>query len=367
MLVLQVIARVNLGGTAKYLFTLSEELPKLGIKTVIATGQVQAGEIEDPGLKKVKYIRVPNLGRKLNLLNDIKASKQLRKIIIELKPDVIHTHTFKAGLLIRLQRNKLEQLLGRKIKFVHTFHGHLLYGYFSNISIFVISLIERILARFSDRLISSGEIVRDELLVRKIGRLSKFIVIRPGIPLPVFEERDIARSRFSISHEEVVVGWLGRMEKIKRPDRLIKIAKSHPEAKFLVGGSGSEFERTKTDAPKNIIFAGWSTPEVVWGASDIALLTSDNEAQPISLIEAGLAGIPSISTSVGSVAEVIHNGETGFICSSETDLDKRLSEVIGSIELREKLGRAAKNEMLSKFGLEQFIARHNEVYEKLVI
>ena len=84
MLVLQVIARVNLGGTAKYLFTLSEELPKLGIKTVIATGQVQAGEIEDPGLKKVNYIRVPNLGRKVNLLNDIKASMQLRKIIIEL-------------------------------------------------------------------------------------------------------------------------------------------------------------------------------------------------------------------------------------------------------------------------------------------
>ena len=84
MLVLQVIARVNLGGTAKYLVTLSEELPKSGIKTAIATGRVQAGEIEDPGLKKVKYICVPNLGLKLNLLNDIKASMQLRKTIIEL-------------------------------------------------------------------------------------------------------------------------------------------------------------------------------------------------------------------------------------------------------------------------------------------
>lgn len=361
---MQIMTRVNSGGTARWLENLSLGLQAEGHDVIILAGEVAGNEIEDKFFAESDGIRIPGLGRSISPLDDIRAFIALRKTLKRLSPDVINTHTSKAGVLGRLAALSLGK---ERPRIIHTFHGHLLYGYFSNISIFVISLIERILARFSDRLISSGEIVRDELLVRKIGRLSKFIVIRPGIPLPVFEERDIARSRFSISHEEVVVGWLGRMEKIKRPDRLIKIAKSHPEAKFLVGGSGSEFERTKTDAPKNIIFAGWSTPEVVWGASDIALLTSDNEAQPISLIEAGLAGIPSISTSVGSVAEVIHNGETGFICSSETDLDKRLSEVIGSIELREKLGRAAKNEMLSKFGLEQFIARHNEVYEKLVI
>ena len=93
MLVLQVIARVNLGGTAKYLFTLSEQLPKLGIKTIIATGDVQSGEIEDPGLKKVDYLRVVKLWRKINLINDFKASLNLRRIILKVSPDVIHTHT----------------------------------------------------------------------------------------------------------------------------------------------------------------------------------------------------------------------------------------------------------------------------------
>ena len=364
MKIVQIMTRVNSGGTARWLENLTLGLQAEGHDVIILAGEVAENEIEDKFFTESDGIRIPGLGRSISPLDDIRAFMTLRKTLKRLSPDVINTHTSKAGVLGRLAALSLGK---KRPRIVHTFHGHLLYGYFSNVSIFVISLIERILARFSDRLISSGEIVRDELLVRKIGRLSKFIVIRPGIPLPVFEERDIARSRFSISHEEVVVGWLGRMEKIKRPDRLIKIAKSHPEAKFLVGGSGSEFERTKTDAPKNIIFAGWSTPEVVWGASDIALLTSDNEAQPISLIEAGLAGIPSVSTSVGSVGEVIHNGKTGFICNSETDLDKRLSEVIGSTEMREKLGRAAKIEMLSKFGLELFIALHNEVYEKLVI
>jgi len=361
--IVQIMTRVNSGGTARWLENLTLGLQAEGHDVIILAGEVASNEIEDKFFAESNGIRVPGLGRSISPLDDIRAFVTLRKILRELNPDLINTHTSKAGVLGRLAALSLGT---KRPKIVHTFHGHLLYGYFSNISIFVISLIERILARFSDRLISSGEKVRDELLVRKIGQHNQFIVIRPGIPLPVFEERNIARSRFSISHDEVVVGWLGRMEKIKRPDRLINIAKSHPGAKFLVGGSGSELERTKTGAPKNLIFAGWSTPEIVWGASDIALLTSDNEAQPISLIEAGLAGIPSISTSVGSVAEVIHDGQTGFICNSDSDLDNQLNDLINSDELREKLGRTAKNEMLAKFGLQQFIYRHIEVYEKLV-
>ena len=119
MLVLQVIARVNLGGTAKYLFTLSEQLPKIGIKTIIVTGHVQGDEIEDPGLKKVDHIHVENLARKINIVQDIKAALNLRRVLIDLQPDVIHTHTFKAGLLVRIQRHKLEQILDKKIMFIH--------------------------------------------------------------------------------------------------------------------------------------------------------------------------------------------------------------------------------------------------------
>jgi hypothetical protein len=125
MVVLHIIARLNLGGTAKYLITLNNGLNKADIESLVATGYVQTGEIEDPDAKKLKPIRVKNLGRKISLKNDLKAAKEVREAISRIKPDIIHTHTFKAGLLVRAQRNRIEEGLGKKLKFVHTFHGHL--------------------------------------------------------------------------------------------------------------------------------------------------------------------------------------------------------------------------------------------------
>ena len=107
MVVLQVIARMNLGGTSKYILKLSEELEVIGIKSPIATGYVQNSEIEDPDLKKVKLIRIKHLGRKISSINDLKAMIELRKVILQVRPDVIHTHTFKAGFIARIQRNKI--------------------------------------------------------------------------------------------------------------------------------------------------------------------------------------------------------------------------------------------------------------------
>lgn len=362
MKIVQIMTRVNSGGTARWLENLTVGLKADGHEVIILAGEVPSNEIEDKFFIESNGIRIPGLGRSVSPLEDLRAFFHIRKNLKMLKPDVINTHTSKAGVLGRVAALSL----GRNSpRIVHTFHGHLLYGYFSKLTISVITIIERFLARHSDQLISSGEIVRDELLNRKIGKSNKFVVIRPGIPSPIFENRKTARESFLISEDTIVVGWLGRMEKIKRPDRLIRIANSNQEITFLAGGSGSELEKSKADAPANVIFAGWSTPEVIWGASDIALLTSDNEAQPISLIEAGLAGIPSISTKVGSVAEVINDGQTGFICASENDIQLRLNDLINSKDLRLKLGGAARSEMLTKFSLNQFVATHIDAYKKL--
>ena len=109
MVVLQVIARLNLGGTAKYLISLNNGFNKIGMKSLIATGFVEGSEIEDPEVKKLKPIRINHLGRKISLINDLRAASELRKVILQVQPDVIHTHTFKAGLLVRAQRNKIEE------------------------------------------------------------------------------------------------------------------------------------------------------------------------------------------------------------------------------------------------------------------
>ena len=120
MVVLQVIARMNLGGASKYLLKLNKELKAIGISSIITTGFVQEGEIEDPDLKKIKPIRIKHLGRKVSLINDLKAMIELRKVILQVQPDIVHTHTFKAGFITRIQRNKIEEKLGKKILFIHT-------------------------------------------------------------------------------------------------------------------------------------------------------------------------------------------------------------------------------------------------------
>ena len=164
MVVLHISARLNLGGTTKYLITLNNGLNKAGIKSLIATGYVQTGEIEDLEVKKLKPIRVKNLGRKISLIIDLKAAKEVREVILKVNPDVIHTHTFKAGLLVRAQRNRIEENLGKRIKIVHTFHGHLFDDpEFKGFKSIVVNWIEKKLSKSSDQLITVGEIVKADL------------------------------------------------------------------------------------------------------------------------------------------------------------------------------------------------------------
>jgi len=365
MLVLQVIARVNLGGTAKYLFTLSEELPKLGIKTVIATGQVQTGEIEDPGLKKVKYIRVPNLGRKLNLLNDVKASMQLRKIIIELKPDVIHTHTFKAGLLIRLQRNKLEQLLGRKIKFVHTFHGHLFDDpQFKGIKATVISRLERYLAKKCDQLVTVGVNIKKDLEQRGIRSRINTVSIAPAVvPLKLIRKSSALKKYKIKDSKKVRVVWMARVTGVKNPKRALRVAAALPEVDFYLAGGGDLLSDVKKTAPKNMKVLGWQQASELLPIADIVLSTSENEGMPIALIESQLAALPVVATNVGSVSEVIINNKSGLICGKNDDqLIAALKKLVNDKKLREGFGRSGKVNALKAFSLKNFMNSHKKLY-----
>ena len=125
MRVLHVIARLNVGGTARYITRLAEELPKHKIETFVAAGFVQGSEVEDPSAKKLKVIRIPSLGRQFNPIRDHFALKQLLEVVKEVKPDILHTHTFKAGFVGRVKTKEINKAAGKRVKFVHTFHGHL--------------------------------------------------------------------------------------------------------------------------------------------------------------------------------------------------------------------------------------------------
>ena len=368
MVVLQIIARLNLGGTAKYLITLNGGLNKFGIKSLVATGYVQTGEIEDLEVKKLKPIRIKNLGRKISLINDFKAAKEIRKVVIKVSPDVIHTHTFKAGLLVRAQKNRLEESLGKKIKFVHTFHGHLFDDpEFKGFKALVIKAIEKRLSKGSDQLITVGEIVKSDLDGKGIYGKNKTISIPPAVtPLELLSKKS-ALKKFRVQDQKRIrVLWLARVTGIKNPQRVIKISKKLTEIDFYLAGGGDLLERVRNQAPRNLRVLGWQDAKSVLPIADIFLSTSENEGMPIALIEAQLAAIPVVATNVGSVPEVILHNKSGIICSKSNDeLISGIKKLAQSKSLRYKFGKAGRVHALKRFSEKDLISAHKKLYFKL--
>ena len=302
MKILEIIARVNRGGTARWLEELITGLRSNGHEVLLAAGHVQEGETEDQIFRELSGHRIESLGRSISIFSDIKSLIEIRKYIIECKPDLINTHTAKAGLIGRLAA---ASILKNRPAVIHTYHGHLLYGYFPKWKLNLLILIEKFLASLSNVLIAAGDKVKSDLIEAGVGKENQYFVARPGVEILGLESREQIRLRMNFQEDQVIVGWLGRLAPIKRPDRVIEIAKVLNETIFLIGGDGELLSRLETNLPKNVRLLGWIRPEEIWAASDIALLTSDNEAQPISLIEASLAGIPVVAENVGSVSEVV--------------------------------------------------------------
>ena len=369
MIVLQVIARLNLGGTAKYLIALNSGLNKSGIRSLVATGYVQKTEIEDPDVSALKPIRVKNLGRKISLVNDFKAAAQLRKVILDTTPDVIHTHTFKAGLLVRMQRNKIEKESGKRIKFVHTYHGHLFDDpQFRGIKSIVIKLVERKLSKKSDQLITVGEAVKADLNNMNIYGKKKTISIPPAVKPLKLTNKDSLMKKFRVKDKKRVrVLWLARVTAVKNPKRLVDIAKAVPEIDFYMAGGGDLLESISKQAPNNLKVLGWQDARSILPIADVFLSTSENEGMPIALIEAQLASIPVVATNVGSVSAVILNNKTGLLCSkSNTELIEAINKLAQNKSLRSKFGKSGKANSLKLFSERKLISAHKNLYLKLM-
>jgi len=359
MRVLHVIARLNVGGTARYITRLAQELPKHKIETYIATGFVQGSEEEDPSAKNLKVIRIPSLGRQINPIKDHFAFKQLIKVVKVVKPDILHTHTFKAGYIGRIKTKEINKAAGKQVKFVHTFHGHLFDDpEFSGLKSLIITSFERRFAMRTDAIVAVGAQVAKELLEREIGQPEQFTNIPPGVKalkLPNAKPRT-----------KITIGWIARVTGVKNPLRALEIAKLFPDAQFLIAGGGDMLEQIKAQAPKNTKVLGWTDAAKLFAASDIILSTSENEGMPIALIEAQLASKPVVATNVGGVAEVVLNKKTGFVTKKNTkDLAAALEKLIASKALRAAQGRAAKVHAAKAFSVEKMIKAHVSLYKKL--
>jgi glycosyltransferase involved in cell wall biosynthesis len=284
---------------------------------------------------------------------------------------VIHTHTAKAGVVGRIA----SLLSGHRSIRVHTFHGHLLHGYFGKFKTSIVIAIERILALFTHRLLAVGEKVMQDLLKAGIGKKEKFSVMSPGLELKALPTREIARKTLGLDQNTVYCAFIGRVTQIKRPDRFLDVVaelKKHGvPLHFIVAGDGHLLQECKNRAKAEslpITFLGWrSDIETVLAASDIVVLTSDNEGTPLSLIQAGMARIPVVSTRVGSVPEIVKDGETGIVVdTSVAELSAAISRLVDDPELRARMGASAKEYTTARYGVARLVKDHQDLYKELL-
>jgi glycosyltransferase involved in cell wall biosynthesis len=360
MRVLHVIARMNVGGTATYIANLIHGLEKLGVSNLLLMGNVPKGEVEDSVISTLKYQRIESLSRELSFSQDRKARKEIERVIESFKPDLIHTHTFKAGFLVRLRR--------RDIPVIHSFHGHHLYDpEFGFIKRNILNIIERLLAPRATRFITIGKKVRDELLAVKIGKTKQYLSIAPGIAaLELVDELGV-RKRFGFSQDETLVFWLARFTQVKRPDKVIEIARLLPKIRFVMAGGGELLDKVKASSPSNVSFVGFQDKNEMWSIADIALSTSDSEGMPLSLIEAQMAGVPVVSTDVGSVSEILEDGITGYLAGKDVkELASKIEMVIQDLESGAKLGKAAKLRAEREFSSSVMADAHLGLYKDVL-
>ena len=361
MRILHVIARLNVGGTARYITQLANELPKHGIETFVATGFVQGAEVEDESANSIDLLRIPSMGRSINPIKDHFARKQLDKIIAEVKPDIIHTHTFKAGYVIRMKK--------QAVPVIHTFHGHLLDDpEFSGFKSKIIVELERMLAKKSARLVTVGRRVADELLEQKIGYRTQYVNIPPGVVPVNVTPRQKALKNLNLEDDgKPWVGWIARVTGVKNPMRALEVADAMPDTRFVMAGGGDLLEQVKAAAPTNVTVIGWAEAADLFGAADIILSTSENEGMPVALIEAQLAGKPVVATDVGSVSEVILNHETGIVTNKNAgSIASALESLVIDKTKREEMGRLAIARAQALFSVDRMINAHIELYKSIV-
>ena len=361
MRVLHVIARLNVGGTARYITQLANELPKYGIETFVATGFVQGAEVEDESAQSIDLIRIKSMGRSINPIKDHFARKQLDKIIAEVKPDIIHTHTFKAGYVTRMKK--------QSIPVIHTFHGHLLDDpEFSGFKSKVIIKLERILAKKSAKLVTVGRRVSEELLEQRIGHRTQFVNIPPGVVAVDVTPKEQAFKNLNLEDDgKPLVGWIARVTGVKNPMRALEVADALPDTRFVMVGGGDLLDQVKAAAPANVSVIGWAEAADLFGATDIILSTSENEGMPVALIEAQLAGKPVVATDVGSVSEVILNHETGIVTNKNAgSIASAVESLVLDKTTREEMGRLAIARAQALFSVDRMINAHIELYKSIV-
>ena len=400
MKILRIIARLNVGGPARHVVWLTKALQDDEFQTTLIAGSVPPGEddmgyfADENGVRPV-YLR--EMSREISP-SDTRSLLKLYRLIKAEKPDIIHTHTAKAGTLGRIAGSMYRwltwgTLVGRprRVRMVHTFHGHVFHSYYSPAKTRAFLAIERTLARATDRIVVLSDQQLDEINKKfRVGNLERFAVVPLGIDIEQFDSdpsvRQKLRAEFGVQESDVVVGFVGRLTEIKNISLLLHAAaliRERKDVKFAIVGDGHlrpdlEQKAASLDIGSNTIFLGnRSDISDIYSALDIVALTSLNEGTPLSLIEAMAAGKPVISTGVGGVRDLlgaVREEYGGFsICDrgirvesfEPADYQAGLTYLVENRRWRAEIAESGRKYIRSRYGKDRLIDDIKRLYREL--
>jgi glycosyltransferase involved in cell wall biosynthesis len=375
--VVNVVARLNVGGPAILVTLITQHMGQPEYESVLVTGTVSGGEGDMTYYATehgVTPIVLPTLGRELHPIRDLSTLWKLVRLFRELRPDVVATHTAKAGFVGRVAA----RLAGAPVV-VHTFHGHVFHGYFSPAKTRLFLMLERLTARLSDTIIVLTPRQRDELVqTYHIAPASKFRVIGAGLDLARFaampRKNGTFRQAWGVVESAPLITIVGRLTPVKNHALFLQAAaivrQSLPEARFAIVGDGelrAELE-AQVDAlglRDAVFFTGWQKDVApVVADSDVLVISSVNEGTPLTVIEAMAAGCPAVCTAVGGVPDLLQNGELGaLVPSGDADaLAGAILRVIQSPPNADGLRALA----VERYGIDRLVRDLDALYRELL-
>ncbi|OIP00609.1 MAG: hypothetical protein AUJ98_07155 [Bacteroidetes bacterium CG2_30_33_31] len=330
---------------------------------------------------------IDGFSRKISLFNDLRSYIEIKKIIKEFKPDIVHTHTSKPGFMGRIAARRLHVKT-----IIHTFHGNIFDGYFNTFISNIIIKIEKYLAKRSTSIITLSEKQKTNIIERlNIKNSQKVNIIKIGIDTEKFSEtiksRVKFREKYSLKDNDIALGIVGRISEIKNIKLFIRGVKHLKDKGFdnvkgFIVGDGIEKQDLKIYCETigvdyleygignnlaSIIFTSWCYDvSKVYPGLDILALTSLNEGTPYSIIEAQLAGVAIIASNVGGVSNIVEEGKTALLFSEDAEFYSKLELLVMDKNLRDNLGSQAKIYAKNEFDLKLMIEKTKKLYLDLI-
>lgn len=389
--ILRILNRFNVGGPVYNATYLTKYLNKNLYETLLIGGKPELHEESAKYIldnEKIKFNEIKYMRRAISPIYDFIALVKIVRIIYNFQPDIIHTHAAKAGLIGRIA----SLFYYKEVKIIHTYHGNVFEGYFSELINKVILNVERFLASKSDKIIAISKSQKNDLVNKYfICNKEKIEIIPLGFDLKSFSldlknKRLNKRKEFKINKDEVLISIIGRVVPIKNHKFFIDVInycknKTKLSIKALIIGDGPEmnnlieytkeigleYNYKKMTNDYDIFFCSWKRDiDSFLAASDIVALTSNNEGTPVSIIESMATGKASISTNVGGVSDIIENYKSGIISKNTVkDFGNDLLKLIIDKNLRDKLGYNGKIRSLKLFNYDVLVDNVEELYKSI--